>query len=89
LSFVHSDDAAPYGEAHVNSGKCVSAPPFSADSCAQSPTQVQFAACTAFGNGSRSSSSPEYMSVLFKRETGLTMSGYRAHAGTRAARAAR
>ena len=40
----------------VNAGSLTIRPPFSADSCAQSPTQVQFAERRAFGNGSRSSS---------------------------------
>src|ERR1043166_902270 len=39
----------------VKAGSFTMAPPLRADSWAQSPTQVQFADCFAFGNGSRSS----------------------------------
>ena len=42
----------PTYDPSVNAGSFTIAPPFKADSCAQSPTHVQLADCRAFGNGS-------------------------------------
>jgi hypothetical protein len=42
----------------VNFGRCTILPPFSADSCAHRPTQVQLVDLTAFGAGSRPSFPP-------------------------------
>ena len=54
LSLVNSGD-----QSKVNAGRVTLCPPFSADWCAQMPTQVQLAAVAALGHGSRSSTRAE------------------------------
>jgi hypothetical protein len=58
---AETDDLDRHGTYHaiVNAGRGTIRPPFSADSCAQSPTQVQFAERRASGNGGLSSSRAE------------------------------